>query len=398
MIYDLIIIGGGPAGLFAAGSLNNKKILLLEKQNQLGKKLLISGAGQCNFTKAEEAKAFIEHFGDKRSFVKGALGKFKPSDSIKLFESLGVAVEIQENNKVFPKSRKAEDILDALLRRIKDRHIIKMGQSVKTIKKTEDTFFVETNESTFKSKAVLIATGGTSFGHTGSTGDGYKFAKMMGHNIITPRPALMPVYVNDFILSDLSGIGFTDSKIIHYRDKKLGVYKGELLITHRGLSGPVVLNNGRYIEKGDKLFIKFNDDPVEKILAEAIEEHGKLPLSFVLNQLSYPARLIDLILKICNIDKSKKLAEMSKKDKKLLIDKLTSFEVSVDAIGGLKTAMATKGGVDLAEVNKNTCESKLVKGLYFAGEVLDVDGDTGGYNIHFAFATANLVGMAANKV
>lgn len=403
--YDVIVIGAGPAGLFSALSINNKKILILEKNSKPGKKLLISGAGQCNFTNYCSLDEFFNKFGNKGSFLKPALYNFSNKDSIKFFEMLGVDCEVREDNKVFPKSYKANDILNALIDKcIQNKVEIKYNSIINDIEYDIDKelFRIKTSDVLYVCDYLIIATGGKSYPQTGSTGDGYIFAQKLGHNVVALSPALTPVYVEDYKFKDLSGISLKQISISLWRhNKKINSFKGDMLFTHKNISGPVIINNSRYIEVGDVLRLNFTDfsnaEDFKQFFEQRILSSGNLNVKTVIRELNIPKRLIDIILNLSDIDQNKICSELNKNSRKKLIEFLSSFPLRVTELGDFNVAMVTKGGVSTKEINPKSMESKIIKNLYFIGEVIDIDGDTGGFNIQAAFSMGKLAGQNINS-
>lgn len=405
--YDVIIIGAGPAGLFAAinSAGENKKVLVLERNASAGRKLLISGAGQCNLTHDGSIKDFFNYYGANGRFLKHSLLNYTNDDLLNFFRKRGLDFISNENGKVFPNTLKAIDVLNILLKECKKKNVdIKYDQRVEEVNYNEKniSFTIKTKEQEYKSKYLVISTGGKSYGNTGSTGDGYIFAKNLGHNIEKPMPSLTPLYIKNYPFSELSGISFEDIPITLWRNnKKVKAFRGDILLTHRNISGPAILNFSRYILPGDILKINFigaeNEEGFRLRFIENIQANGKLMIKTMMREYSLPKRFTDNLLKLAGIPENLKCAELNKKTRNNLIGKLISFPMEVERLGDFHIAMATRGGVSLKEVNPKTLESRIVTGLYFAGEVLDIDGDTGGYNIQAAFSMGKLVGQSIGK-
>ena len=385
--YTAVIIGAGPAGLFCAANLD-ASVLVLDRMPSPGRKLLISGSGQCNLTHAEPTAAYLDHYGDHGAFLKPALMAFSAADTQQFFASRGVALETTEEGKVFPKSRDANDILAALVNAIPGK--LKCGAAVTGVSWKDGTFTVRTRDKSYTAKNLVIATGGKSYSHTGSDGSGYPLAASLGHTIVEPKEALTPVYVRDFPLKELSGISIPDAKIQIWRDgKKLKETAGDLLITRFGFSGPGILNASRWMQKHDILklsFIGMTEAAFDAELVERTQKDGGKLVSNIFYNLGVPERLVKTL-----VTTDVKCSQLSSKERRRLVKAFCSYEAEIDRLGGFTAAMATAGGVSLDEVNRKTCESKLIPGLFFAGEVLDIDGDTGGYNIQAAFSTARLI-------
>jgi len=385
--YENIIIGAGPAGLFCAANLSDS-VLVIEKMKKAGQKLLLSGLGQCNFTHTGKLDEFLTHYGDHGSFLKPAFHEFSNEDCMEYFAQNGIPNETTEEGKVFPKSRNANDILNVLLK--KSSAELHLGESILRVRKDGDKFQVQTSSTIYTCKHLIIATGGKSYSHTGSDGSGYHLAESLGHTIVRPKEALTPVYVENFALGNLSGISIPDASIqIWHAGKKMKTHRGDVLITRFGFSGPGILDASRWIQKGDIVkiaFVSLSEEEFEEYLMEkATKEGGKLVANALLD-LAVPDRIIKAL-----VPGTIKCSQMTVTERRELVKAFCSYSVTVEKTGGFSVAMATAGGVSLDEVNKKTCESKICPNLFFAGEVLDIDGDTGGYNIQAAFSTAYLV-------
>ena len=394
---DVIIIGGGPAGLFAAIQCKNRKVILLEKNATPGKKLLISGTGRCNLTHDCKLSDFFSHYGQNHRFLKTALHGFTNTDLIRFFEDHGLETVVDKNGKVFPASQKAADVLQVLLDSCKKNKVeISYNQHVAEINKTESGFEVKTNMGIFSSRFLVITTGGMSYAATGSTGDGYHFAKQLGHTVVPPKPSLSPVFIRDYGMASISGVSVQDKIIYLYRgNKKINEHRGDIGFTHKGLSGPGILDFSRHILSGDILkvnFIDLNMDNFRNELIRASEKEGKTAIQTYLRKFDLPRSLLLNILKSIEVEPEIRLADINKSQRIHLVSALCEFPFMVEKVGGFNTAMVTAGGVCLDEVYSKTMESKLVPGLYFAGEVLDIDGDTGGYNLQAAFSMGYVVG------
>jgi len=404
---DLIIVGAGPSGLFCGinAMMAGKRILILEKKRSPGHKLLISGSGQCNITHDGDILAFLDHFGDSGPgrFLRRALQGFTNSDLISFFESNGLQMIREKAGKVFPKTRRARDVLDILMAQCQEKGIVvKCNQEVTSITRDEDGFLLECKDGSYRSKQLVIATGGCSFPATGSSGDGYRFAENFGHSISELRPALTPLLITDYPFSDLAGLSFPNMKISLYRHAKIGEHQGDILFTHEGLSGPGILDSSRYVRAGDIVKLSFVPDDrrnaLEEWLIDKARGEGKSSLLSVLSDLFhaglanvplYP-RLIKRILEVSGIALSLQMAQLTRENRSLLVDNLTGFSLVVSGLRGYDTAMITRGGVERREIDPKTMQSRLVKGMYLVGELLDVDGDTGGYNLQAAFSTGML--------
>jgi len=394
---DVIIIGAGPAGLFTAIHCNSRKIIVMEKNATPGKKLLISGTGRCNLTHDCKLSEFFDHYGVNHRFLKTALHGFTNFDLIRFFNDHGLETVVDKNGKVFPASQKASDVLQVLMDVCHKQKVeIACNQQIEEIKKTENGFEVKTSSGIYDSRFLVISTGGMSYPATGSTGDGYRFAKQFGHSIIPPKPSLSPVFIRDYTMASISGVSVQNKTVYLYRgDKKITEHSGDIGFTHKGLSGPGILDFSRHILSGDILKVNFVDQRTDDFRSELIKasvKDGKTAIQTYFKKFDLPRSLVLLILESITVNPETRLAEITKVQRNQLVVAFCEFPFIVEKVGGFNMAMVTAGGVSLDEVNPKTMESKLVTGLYFAGEVLDIDGDTGGYNLQAAFSTGFLVG------
>ncbi|MGL4374315.1 MAG: NAD(P)/FAD-dependent oxidoreductase, partial [Turicibacter sp.] len=394
MTYDVLIMGGGPAGLFTAITCakNKQRVAILEKNATCGKKLLLAGAGKCNITQAGDMTEFFDCYGDKGKFLKPSLMNLTNEDVLDFFRHRGLQFITTEKGKVFPESMKAMDVLQVLLKECARLGVdIFTNSAVENVVKDEETFIVSTATKQYSGKKLVIATGGISYPNTGSTGDGYKVAKALGHKIIPTKPALTPLLVKNYVFSDVSGTSFENLSYTLWRNgKKLGNYQGDFLLTHTGVSGPGIINNSRFVQSGDVIKCNFvgadNIDQFRSELTKQLAVGGKLLVKSIVRDLNLTRRFADKLLSVCEIDENLKCAELNKATRQKLLTALTEYVMEVKELGGLHLAMVTTGGVSVKEVKQKTMESRVVEGLYFVGEVLDVDGDTGGYNIQAAFS------------
>jgi predicted Rossmann fold flavoprotein len=305
----------------------------------------------------------------------------------------------ETGGKIFPETLQARDVLNILIEECRVKSIrIDCGQEVRSIAKTENGFGVACGKSDYHSRLLVIATGGCSYPGTGSTGDGYRFARDLGHSIVEIGPALTPLIIKDYPFSELAGISFSDMGISLHRQGKIGKMQGDILFTHQGLSGPAVLDLSRGVRPGDILKLSFvpveEREALDEWLRDRARSNGALTLKTALSELPHsvplPPRLIKRILELSGIDADSTLAHLTREKRTQLTDNLTGLPLVVSELVGFNMAMVTRGGVDLNEVNPKTMESKLVSGLYLVGEVLDIDGDTGGYNLQASFSTGML--------
>jgi predicted Rossmann fold flavoprotein len=397
--YSLIVVGGGPAGLFCASlaAAGGRKVLLIEKNPSPGRKLLLSGSGQCNITHDGDILSFLSHYGDNGRFIKPSLLNFQNRDLISFFGERKLPVVTEPSGKVFPVTRNAVTILDILVRECSAKNVeIICGSPVLEVSGQEGKFLVRTRGETFSANKVVVATGGITYPQTGSTGDGFSFAKKIGHKITDVGPALTSAAIQKYPFASLSGISFQDAAVSLFKAGKKALQQtGDLLLTHTGLSGPVILDLSRYIRSGDILRVSFlpgmDQKQANDILIARISESGTRQVRKILQAFDLPERFVRKLLDMARIDQEQTGAHLSKEARAALLELLTGCPFIVSRLGGIEEAMVTRGGVSLDEINPKTMESRLVPGLFFIGEVLDIDGDTGGYNLQAAFSTAALV-------
>jgi predicted Rossmann fold flavoprotein len=402
--FDTIIVGAGPAGLSCAAACNltGRRTLVLDKMDSCGRKLLITGTGQCNVTHAGEIGDFLRHYGSHGRFLKPALYSWTNQDLCRFFEDRGVSLTIESSGKVFPVSRSSKDILNVLIRECKEKGIeIRCGEPVDRVEKIDTRFLVTSSEKRYCSHYLVIATGGKSYPKTGSTGDGYHLAASLGHSVIPPAPALTPIIIREFPLSDLAGITFHGMEFSIWREsKKVCTCRGDVLITHTGFSGPGILDNSRSMLPGDEIRLSLTGiapDIVAWDLMRRMQGRGSEKISALLTVYPIPARVLVRILQVAGISPDLTCAHLTAEQRTRLVAALTNMRFTIEDLGDFSIAMVTRGGVALPEVDPKTMESRLVKNLFFAGEVLDIDGDTGGYNLQAAFSTGRLAGTSIQK-
>jgi len=399
--YDLIIIGAGAAGLMCAANIKNGvKTLLVEKTGKIGTKLKISGSGQCNITHSGDISSFEKAYGLNGRFLRKALYKFSNSDLVEYFDSLGIVIIERDDGKMFPKSLKSGDIASILTSEIrKNGHEILKNSGVTSICFNSDnnTFTINSEGNELTSSNLVIATGGASYPETGSTGDGYKFAKTLGHSVNNIEPSLVPFFIKNWLFSSVAGNSFKNASISKKSGSKKITKNGELLITHSGISGPLVLDFSRYSDVNDSVSINFlsnfNTETVIEKLKDLFFESASRKIVKILPNIGIPINFSFIVLKNSGINTEKLCGSISKKEIRKIAEKICNLEINVKK-ESFNKAMCTTGGVKLREINSETMESRLCKGLYFCGEVLDVDGDTGGYNIQAAFSTAFCAAVA----
>lgn len=387
----IAIIGGGAGGLMAGGFLSQKgDVTIFDGNEKFGKKIYITGKGRCNLTNNCSNEEFLSNVVHGNKFMMSAIVGFSPQDTIAFFEDLGMKTITERGKRVFPLSQKSSDVIKALEKHAKGCKI-NLNEKVVSVIKNEETFIVKTTLKTYQFDKVIVATGGKSYPATGSTGDGYKIAKSFGHNIIKPCPALVPIRFKDKMeLEGLSLKNVTLNAKINGKDKSLF---GEMLFTGDGISGPIALSMSSYIgeNKIDKLVIDFKpaltEETLENRILRDMEENKNKNFSYILKGL-LPIRMANEFMKRLKISDDLKVNSVKAETRKNLIKLLKDFPLEYAGLYPIEAGIVTSGGVDLKEVNPKTMESKFAKGLYFIGEVLDVDCLTGGFNLQTAFSTA----------
>ena len=401
IIYDLIIIGAGASGCMAGiqAARRGASVLLVDKNEKIGKKLYITGKGRCNLTNNSDIQTHLNNTIRGAKFMNGAIRRFTPADTMEMFESY-VELKTEHGNRVFPVSDKSSDIISALGKMLINAGAeICLNTEVKDVYKKEDIYHIKcSNNKEYQSCSVLIATGGKSYSATGSNGYGYKLATKFGHNIIEPRPALVPILIEENV-KDIEGLSlkFVEASVV-INNKVIAKEFGEMLFTSDGVSGPIILTLSSKINREElsnaKLYIDFKPRLSEQMLTDKFlrefNEYSKKNLSTYLKTL-LPSSLVPYFISKFKFN-DKKLSEMSKNDRNMLIMGLKKFDLSIKLLDNIEKAIITSGGVDTREVSPKTFESKLVEGLYFAGEVLDIDALTGGFNLQIAFSSGFVVG------
>ncbi|MDD1681478.1 MAG: NAD(P)/FAD-dependent oxidoreductase [Methanoregula sp.] len=401
---DVVVIGAGPAGLSCAvhAAAEGCRVLVLEKNPGPGAKLLVSGTGQCNITHEGDIRDFFAHYGSHGKFLKPALLSFSNRDLMEFFRGRGLPMIPGENGKVFPKTRQSSDVLAVLLAESEKLGVtIRCSEPVTKISWTAGSFTVITGIARYNTGTVVITTGGASYPQCGTTGDGYRLAASLGQPVTETAPALTPLLVRPFPFAALMGLSFEGIRFSVWRSgKKIADYTGDVLFTHLGLSGPGILDASRGIRPGDVVRLSFAGMQREEFAAEIAKRAAENPnwqVGTILAKYPIPERLNRKLLKISGIPEDHKCAHFSAAQRSVLVTNCTEFPLTVAALGDYKIAMVTRGGVALDSVNSKSMESKSVPGLFFAGEVLDIDGDTGGYNLQAAFSTGYLAAQEIRK-
>lgn len=408
----VIVVGAGAAGVFAAGTAaeNCAEVLLLERNPKIGRKVLITGKGRCNVTHHTDAvDTLIQNIPGNGRFLYSAFSNFMPQDTIDFFEDYGVPLKVERGNRVFPQSDKAADIVDALARYLADvgvhvrqarvTELLTEGETVKGVK-------IESGEAFFADR-VILATGGKSYPKTGSTGDGYAFAQSVGHTVTPLRPSLSALRCREGFCSDCSGLSLRNVAITVYDTKtKKTIYTdfGEMLFTHFGVSGPMILSASAHMREmqAERYTIHLDLKPAlshEKLDTRILRDFSENLNKSISNTLGalLPRSIIPAVLHRAGLRPSEKINQITKEQRAQLVHTVKDLSLTVMDFYDIKEAIVTAGGVKTSEVNPKTMESKLCRGLYFAGELLDCDGYTGGFNLQIAFSTGRLAGLSASE-
>jgi predicted Rossmann fold flavoprotein len=405
--WDVIVIGAGAAGLVAAfrAAERGRRTLLLEKNKLAGVKILMSGGTRCNITQATDNRGIVEAYGPAGRFLHSALAALSVADTVAMFEAEGVKTKVEETGKIFPVSNKASDVLDALLARLKRSGAqLSLAESVERIERAaggSTVWHVGTPRRTLHANNIILTTGGQSYPGSGTTGDGYRFAAALGHTIVPPRPALAPLTTSASWVHDLRGVTLLDVTVsIVESGRRLAERRGSLLFAHFGLSGPAALDVSRVVSGHQQpaaltAEVDLLPDMKEPAVADWLRTEsgaaGKKQLALVLAQLM-PRRIADAVLLLAAVPNDHRCAEFSKEERQRVAGLIKHLPIPLTGTLGFKKAEVTAGGVSLAEVDSSTMQSKLAPNLFFAGEVLDLDGPIGGYNFQAAWSTGWLAG------
>ncbi len=405
---SVIVVGGGPAGMMAAtvAARSGAEVILFEKNERLGRKLRITGKGRCNVTNDCERAEFLQNVATNSKFLYAAISRFSTADTKEFFEELGVPLKVERGKRVFPVSDRAQDIVSAM-----ERSCIDSG--VRIVYKRVDRVLADNGRATgvvadgeeYLSHSVIICTGGASYPKTGSSGDGYRFAKKLGHSVTDIRPSLVPINAKGKLCAHLQGLSLKNVgfKVTESASGKV-VYEdfGELMFTHFGLTGPVVLSASAHLSDiaPDKYIAHIDMKPAldaKKLDERILSDFSELKNKDFINSLDalLPQKLIHAVVGLSGIDGRKKVNSITKEERERLVSLIKNIEIPLYGFRPIDEAIVTKGGVSVGEVSPKTMESKLISGLYFAGEVLDLDAYTGGFNLQIAFSTATLAGENA---
>ena len=403
MKYDVIVVGGGPAGMFAAITAANrgKNVLLLERNDRLGKKLLITGKGRCNVTNDCTDQEILQNIPRNGRFLFSAMSAFPPKSIMEFFENSGCELKTERGNRVFPVSDKSQSILDALKNQMRRAGVtVRTGRVKEILMERGAVCGVATDRERFEADAVILATGGVSYPTTGSTGDGYEMVQKLGHTIVEPQGSLVPLETAGTDCQDMQGLALRNVavKLINAKGKVLYKDFGELLFTHFGISGPTVLSASCHLKgEGCKLIIDLKPALEENKLNDRIlrdlEMYQNRAMENALTDL-LPRSMIPVVLRRLEIDPAMQANSLTKQKRRALVELLKGFSVEITGKRPVAEAIITSGGVKTGEIDPKTMESKKVPGLYFAGEIIDCDAYTGGFNLQIAWATAYAAGMS----
>lgn len=405
--FDVIVIGAGAAGCIAAGfaAQNCNSVLLLDKNAKVGRKVLITGKGRCNVTNNCDVRDFMRFIRTNPRFMYSALSSFSPADTMDFFESLGVELKTERGNRVFPISDKASDITDALFRFIKRNKVDYRQDCVTEILVENDCVCgVKTETEIYSSNNVILATGGKSYPLTGSDGSGYELARKLGHNIVSPQPSLVPIVTREKWCTDLQGLSLKNVTVKLFKNgsnKPIFNELGEMLFTHFGVSGPLILSSSSCMDASAiaeySLCIDMKPALDEKQLdSRILRDFDKYLNRDIQNALVdlLPQKMIPIVLGLSNIQPNLKTNQITKEQRLLLLNNIKSLTIHPKAFRPIEEAIITSGGIKTTEIDPKTMQSKLVSGLYFAGEIIDVDAFTGGFNLQIAFSTGHLCGSS----
>jgi len=410
--YNICVIGGGAAGMMAAGRAAElgANVVLIEKNKILGKKLMITGKGRCNITNAEnDLKKLVSEYGANGKFLFSALSRFNTDDVIRFFEEHGVKIKVERGNRVFPASDKAQDVVCALENYLKEENveIILNAKVEDIIAKGGHIEKIKLKNGEIKADKYIIATGGASYPATGSCGDGYLWGKKFAHTIIDPKPALAPIKIKEKWIKNLQGLSLKNAELsIWQNNKKKLSYFGEMLFTHFGISGPIVLDMSKKVGKmleGKKEFalsidlkpaldFKTLDNRIQRDFKKYQNKNFKNCLGDLM-----PKKLIKTIIELSGVDEEKEANLITREERKKITHLLKGLKMQATGLMGFDMAIITSGGVSISEVSPKTMQSKIIDNLYFAGEILDIDGPTGGYNLQVAWSTGYIAGEQAGE-
>jgi predicted Rossmann fold flavoprotein len=406
----IIVVGGGAAGLMAAvkAAENGAEVLLLEKMNRVGKKMLITGKGRCNITNTAQIPDLIKNITGNGAFLNSTIRAFDNEDVIAFFNGLGLSTKVERGGRIFPESDKAADVVGSMLRAMHRLGVkIEVNQVIDHILVNDGSVCgVKTKTGKiYEGDAVILATGGASYPGTGSTGDGYAMAKNLGHSLVPIKPSLVPLETKESWVKSVQGLSLKNVKVTALADgEKIGEDFGEMLFTHFGVSGPIILSLSRVVTEqllaGKKVELSINLKPaltpevLDKRIQRDFEKFIRKQIKNSLHEL-LPAKLIDVMIGLASLEPDKEIHQVTKEERLRLVNAIEHLTVTVTKTRPIAEAIVTAGGIEVKEINPKTMESKLVKHLYFAGEVIDIDGYTGGFNLQAAFSTGAAAGQYA---
>lgn len=405
MKESICVIGAGPAGIIAAGIAGSlgKDVTLIEKNEKIGKKLFITGKGRCNITNNSPIEDFFENVMNNRNFLYSSFYSFTNQDILKLLGSYGLKTKVERGNRIFPDSNKSSDVIKVFERFLLDNNVhLKLNTNIKEIEKKDDKFFlIADNNTVLTFDKLIITTGGKSYPTTGSTGDGYKFAEKLGHKIVSIKPSLVPIVIQEESIKELQGLSLKNVSISAYSKNRM-IYEefGEMVFTHYGISGPIIIPMSNYLSKytDSKVSLYLDLKPalsVEKLddrLLRDFQMYNNKQIKNALGDL-LPQKLIPFIIELSDIDPEKPINQITKEERNKLLNNIKKLPMTFKSFRPIEEAIITSGGVSTKELNPSTMESKIVKKLFFAGEVIDVDALTGGYNLQIAYSTGYMAGM-----
>jgi predicted Rossmann fold flavoprotein len=400
----ICVIGGGPAGMMAAGTayLYGADVTIFESMPFLGKKLAITGKGRCNVTNASPIQELLENITKNPRFLYSALSTFTPEDAMSTFENLGVPLKVERGNRVYPTSDKARDIVDAMRKYCEGATVI--HEKVKKVFANNDGGFTVKTDKDYHFDRVIIATGGKSYPLTGSDGSGYRLATSLGHSVTELIPSLIPISSPSRLCPDMQGLSLKNVaiKVLDQNENVLYTDFGEMMFTHFGVTGPMILSASAHLRAYDisTLTLSIDLKPAldEKTLdARLLSDFKANTNKDFINSLSalLPSKMIEPFISLTGIDERKKINAITKEERKTILTTLKDFRIPLSALRPIEEAIVTSGGVEVKEINPKTMESKIKPGLYFAGEVIDVDAYTGGFNLQIAYSTGYLAGKSA---
>ena len=412
----VVVIGGGPAGMMAAiaASQNGDKVILIEKMKSLGRKLLITGKGRCNITSSLPIEDFIKNTPGNGKFLYSSYKRYTNKDIIKFLKEEGLEVKEERGNRIFPITDKSQDVLNSFVRRLKKNKVeIHYEEKAEEILCDDKVAIgVKTNKEKIFADKIILATGGKSYPLTGSTGDGYNMAKKLGHSITKINPSLVPLEIYEKnICKELQGLSLKNVSIkIIDDDNGKNIYEdfGEMLFTHYGVSGPIILSSSAHLVRYKNIEEKYKNMKIrlvidfkpalseQKLESRILRDFEEIKNKQYKNSLDklLPQKLIPVIIEKSKIKASKKVNEITKIERRMLVNEIKNFNIHIKKSRPIDEAIITSGGINIKEINPKTMSSKLIKNLYFAGEIIDVDGYTGGFNLQIAYSTGYVAGLS----